>query len=115
MTQKLAVLKNKIIGIEAKIIGMEAVLDKEEWTPEEIARYGNKEILSVEKDLLGVSMQLMAVELLFEQDFDTWSSKEKKRYGKEEDDTLKQLRKKEEQLREQQTVLLRLKEKASLK
>ncbi|KAK6096988.1 hypothetical protein MT418_002631 [Batrachochytrium dendrobatidis] len=95
------------------------------WTTEETIMYGNKEAVSIKKDLVDVSIQQLAVELLFEKDFAAWSSAEKRRYGNQEEAALEQLREKskqlrekekqlreeEKQLREQQIILLQLKEK----
>ncbi|KAK5667079.1 hypothetical protein QVD99_006295 [Batrachochytrium dendrobatidis] len=119
--------REKIAEQQAELAVLNNIYKKDllKWTTEETIMYGNKEAVSIKKDLVDVSIQQLAVELLFEKDFAAWSSAEKRRYGNQEEAALEQLREKskqlrekekqlreeEKQLREQQIILLQLKEK----
>ena len=97
--------QRKISRLQTSLTHIETLLDKEVWTTEETSSYGNKMMLSVEKDLVEVSIQLCVIEFYIDKPSKDWTDDEKDKYGSKE-----QLRKKEEQLREQQTILLRSKE-----
>ena len=105
-------IQKKISRLQTNLTHIETLLDKEVWTTEETSSYGNKMMLSVEKDLVDVSIQLCVIEFYLDKPSKDWTDDEKDKYGSKEQLRKKeeQLRKEKEQLREQQTILFRNKE-----
>ncbi len=98
-------IQNKINRLQTNLTQIEALLDKEVWTTEETRSYGNKKMLSVERDLVEASIQLYVIEFYLDKPLNDWTDFEKEKYGSKE-----QLRKREEQIREERNILLRIKE-----
>ena len=116
-------IQDEITEQAAKLTTLKELLKKDvsNWNKEEKSSYGNKATATVEKDLtlvsiklLAIEQQLLDIELLFAKDFNSWGPLEKRKYGDTETSAEEGLRKKMEQLREQQTILLRAKEKSPI-
>jgi hypothetical protein len=119
-------IQTRISRLNTNLTHIETLLDKEVWTTEETSNYGNKMMLSVERDLVEVSIQLCVIEFYLDKPSKDWTDDEKDKYGNKEQlreekkqlrkkeellrEEKKQLRMKEEQLREKQTLLLQKKE-----
>jgi hypothetical protein len=105
-------IQTRISRLNTNLTHIETLLDKEVWTTEETSNYGNKMMLSVERDLVEVSIQLCVIEFYLDKPSKDWTDDEKDKYGNKEQlrEEKKQLRKKEELLREKQTLLLQKKE-----
>jgi hypothetical protein len=106
--------EKKLSKLRTDLLRIESLLEKEEWTPSD---HYSKKLLSLEKEIIEVSIQLCVVELYLRKPSKDWTDQDTDKFISKEYliDEKKRLGKKEEQLRDEKAQLIKEKERLSKK